>query len=232
MMEGRAHFVTGTDTGIGKTLVACALVHALRARGLDAVGMKPVASGAWRDSNGVMRNEDADALAAVSGSELPQALTSPYLFEAPLAPHVSAQLEGQTIASAVILDAFRSLSMRAQHVVVEGVGGFLVPLNDDFTTADLAAAIAAPVVLVVGLKLGCINHALLTAESIRARGLCLAGWVANAMPDGMLEQDATIAALSRRLGAPRLGTLPRLASADPRMAAAALDFGALLDGAG
>lgn len=231
MMATRAHFVTGTDTGIGKTLVACALVHALRARGLDAVGMKPVASGAWRDAKGAMHNEDADALAAVSGARLPQALTSPYLFEAPLAPHVAAKLEGRTIASAIILDAFRSLLMRAQHVVVEGVGGFQVPLSDDFTTADLATAIGAPVILVVGLKLGCINHALLTAESIRARGLCLAGWVANAMPDGMLEQDATIAALSCRLYAPLLGTLPRLARADPQMAAAALDFSALRDGA-
>ncbi|MFH1812542.1 MAG: dethiobiotin synthase [Pseudomonadota bacterium] len=231
MTETRAHFVTGTDTGIGKTLVACALVHALRARGLNAVGMKPVASGAWRDTNGVIRNEDADALAAVSGGHFPQALTSPYLFEAALAPHVAARLEGRAITSTVILDAFRSLSMRAQHVVVEGVGGFQVPLNDDFTTADLAEAIAAPVIMVVGLKLGCINHALLTAESIRARGLSLAGWVANSTPVGMLEQDATIAALSRRLDAPLLGTLPRFASADPQMAAAALDFGALQDGA-
>lgn len=227
MRQACAHFVTGTDTGIGKTLVACALVHALRARGLEAVGMKPVASGAWRDAHGMLRNEDAEALAAVSGARLPQALTSPYLFEAPLAPHVAARLEGRTIVPAVILDAFRALSTRAQHVVVEGVGGFQVPLSDDFTTADLAAAIAAPVILVVGLKLGCINHALLTADSIRARGLSLAGWVANAMPEGMLEQDATIASLLCRLDAPLLGTLPRLASADPRMAAAALDFSAL-----
>jgi dethiobiotin synthetase len=231
MTTARAHFVTGTDTGIGKTLVACALVHSLRERGLDAVGMKPVASGAWRDEQGVLRNEDADALATVSGAGFPQALTSPYLFEAPMAPHVAARLEGRTIGSAVILDAFRSLSMRAQHVVVEGVGGFQVPLNEDFTTADLATMIAAPVIMVVGLKLGCINHALLTGESIRSRGLSLAGWVANAMPDGMLEQDATIAALSCRLDAPLLGTLPRFLAADPQMAAAALDFGLLLDGA-
>ena len=228
MSAVRAHFVTGTDTGIGKTLVACALVHALRARGIAAVGMKPVASGAWRDARGCLRNEDADALAAVSGGGYPPELISPYLFEAPLAPHIAARTEGRRIERTVIFDAFHQLSARARHVVVEGVGGFLVPLADGFTTADLAEAIAAPVVLVVGLRLGCINHALLTAEAIRARGLSLVGWVANALPEGMLEQDATIATLVARLHSPLLGVLPRLVLPDAETAAAALDLSPLL----
>lgn len=229
MSTARAHFVTGTDTGVGKTLVACALVHALCARNVPAVGMKPVASGAWRDALGEWRNDDADALSSVSGMQFPSCLVSPYLFEAPLAPHVAARIEGRRIEPSVILDAFDRLSASAPHVVVEGVGGFLVPLGDDFTTADLAAAIAAPVVLVVGLRLGCINHALLTAEAIRARNLHLAGWVANALPEGMLEQDATIATLDARLHAPLLGVLPCLASPEVETVAAALDFGRLLD---
>lgn len=228
MTTGAAHFVIGTDTGVGKTLVSCALIHALRTRGVDAVGMKPVASGAWRDEGGTLRNDDADALAAASAPGHPRSLTSPYLFGPPLAPHIAARIEGRTIDRAVISDAFRLLSDRAGHVVVEGVGGFVVPLSHDFTTADLATHFNVPLVMVVGLRLGCINHALLTAEAVRSRGLRMAGWVANCLADGMLEQEASIDALKDRLDAPFLGVVPRMIMPEPGVAAAALDFDRLL----
>jgi dethiobiotin synthetase len=228
MIAANAHFVVGTDTGVGKTLISCALVQALRNRGVAAVGMKPVASGAWRDADGCRRSEDADALSAVSAPGHAPSLTNPYLFDAPLAPHVAANMEGRLIDPLHIRSAFARLCADAQHVVVEGVGGFIVPLTDDYTTADLAQDLGVPLVLVVGLRLGCINHALLTAEAIRARGLRLAGWVANCTAGGMLAQDASIAALAARLGAPLLGVVPHLESPDPAVAAAALDLDAIL----
>nr|WP_232418028.1 dethiobiotin synthase [Methyloversatilis thermotolerans] len=227
MSEARVHFVTGTDTGIGKTLVSCALVHALRARGVAAVGMKPVASGA-EQVDGRWVNEDAEALARASGLAAPTSRTNPYLFAAPLAPHVAAAREGRSIDRGVIVDALTGLRRTARHVIVEGVGGFVVPLGDDWTTADLARDMGASVILVVGLRLGCINHALLSAEAIRARGLELAGWVANCQPEGMLEQDATIDALKVRLMAPILGIIPRLSGADYVSASEALDIRPLL----
>ena len=228
MTAVNAHFVVGTDTGVGKTLISCAIVRTLRDRGVATVGMKPVASGAWRDAAGGRHNEDADALSAVSAPGYAPSLTNPYLFDAPLAPHVAARLEGRQIDRGVIRDAFAKLCADARHVVVEGVGGFIVPLTDDYTTADLALDLGAPLVLVVGLRLGCINHALLTAEAIRTRGLRLAGWVANCTAEGMLAQDATIAALAARLGAPLLGVVPHMVSPDPGVAAAALDLDAIL----
>ena len=228
MTAVNAHFVVGTDTGVGKTLISCAIVRALRDRGVAAVGMKPVASGAWRDAAGGRHSEDADALSAVSAPGHAASLTNPYLFDAPRAPHVAARMEGRQIDPDVIRDAFARLCADARHVVVEGVGGFIVPLTDDYTTADLALDLGAPLVLVVGLRLGCINHALLTAEAIRTRGLRLAGWVANCTAEGMLAQDATIAALVARLGAPLLGVVPHMVSPDPGVAAAALDLDAIL----
>ena len=228
MTAVNAHFVVGTDTGVGKTLISCAMVRALRDRGVAAVGMKPVASGAWRDADGGRHSEDADALSAVSAPGHVASLTNPYLFDAPLAPHVAARMEGRQIDPALLRGAFARLCSEAEHVVVEGVGGFIVPLDDDYTTADLALDLGAPLVLVVGLRLGCINHALLTAEAIRARGLRLAGWVANCTAEGMLAQDATIATLAARLGAPPLGVVPHMVSPDPGVAAAALDLDAIL----
>lgn len=228
MSAGKLHFVIGTDTGVGKTLVSCALIEALRASAVNAVGMKPVASGASPDGTGRLANEDADALAQASGLDQPTALTNPYLFEAPLAPHVAAQREGRSIERAVVLDALSRLRAEADHVIVEGVGGFIVPLGDEWTTADLAVDIGAPLILVVGLRLGCINHALLTAEAARVRGLTLAGWVANCQPEGMLEQEATISALKSRLNAPILGIIPRLSGADAKTASRLLDIQPLL----
>ncbi|MFZ6768366.1 dethiobiotin synthase [Undibacterium sp. Di26W] len=202
-------FVTGTDTEIGKTLVSAALLHAMQAQGWRAVGMKPVAAGAsLRD--GVWHNEDVDTLMAAANVAASQELVCPYLMQAPAAPHIVAALEKVDITLPHILQCYQQLRAQADAVVVEGVGGFCVPLNTEVTTADLAQALDLPVIMVVGVRLGCINHALLTAEAIRARGLTLCGWVANTVDSSMLYMDENINALRTRLAAPLLGHIPRL----------------------
>ena len=216
-------FVTGTDTEIGKTLVSSALLHVLGQQGVRAAGMKPVAAGAELH-DGIWHNEDVDALAAAAPLALPQALTTPYLLRTPAAPHIAAVLEGVAIAPAHILQCFRQIQQQAEAVVVEGVGGFRVPLNDHFDTADLAQQLGLPVILVVGLRLGCISQALLTAEAIAARGLVLAGWVANTVDPAMPYMAGNIEAINVRIGAPLLGHLPRFAQPTAAAAAACLDL--------
>lgn len=229
--RGRGFFVTGTDTEIGKTLVSAALVTMLAARGLRTAAMKPVAAGAeWRD--GAWRNEDAEILARASNLDFPRALTTPFLLREPAAPHIVAVREQVALDLATMLDCFDQLARAADCVVVEGVGGFRVPLDDALDTADLAVALGLPVVLVVGMRLGCINHALLSAESIRARGLPLAGWVANGIDPAMRERDANIDTVRLRLerdaGAPLLGVVPYLDEPSPAAAAGFLDLAPLL----
>lgn len=219
---GRAYFVSGTDTEIGKTLIASALLHLLGRAGFAAAGMKPVAAGAqW--CGGRWHNEDADALAANSGVALPQALSTPYLLRQPTAPHIAATLEQRCISLPHILECYEQIAAMAQAVVVEGVGGFRVPLDGVVDTSDMAKALGLPVVLVVGLRLGCISHALLTVEAIAARGLRLAGWVVNTVDAGMLNSPATVQAMAERVDAPLLGWVPRLSPpmADPAQMAAA-----------
>lgn len=205
-----ACFVTGTDTGVGKTLVAAALLHRLRRRHARVVGMKPVSAGG---------DEDVRALRAASSIDAPQALVNPYSLAAPVSPHIAAARDGLVIELPKIVGAFEALRSQADAVVVEGAGGFRVPLSDTLDGADLAAALGLPVVLVVGLRLGCLNHALLSAEAIRARGLTLAGWVANRIDAQMPEQDTNIAFLARRLQAPCLADLPYRSMPDAREAA-------------
>ena len=219
-------FVTGTDTGVGKTLIACALLHAFSARGLRAVGMKPVAAGAER-SSGEWRNEDVEQLAAASSITALRALISPYCFEPPIAPHIAARAAGVTIALHAIVAAYRELAARADLVVVEGVGGFCVPLNAQEDTADLAQRLGLPVLLVVGMRLGCLNHALLTAQAIRARGLTLAGWVANHVDPALAHADDNVAALDQRLGAPRIARVVFSELPDARHIARSFDIDAL-----
>jgi dethiobiotin synthetase len=214
----QAYFLTGTDTEIGKTFTACALLHAARAAGFAAAGLKPVAAGV--DAGG--RNEDVDSLVAASSVALPPAVVNPYCFKAAVAPHIAAAEEGRTIEFAAIADAVATARRQADFVIVEGVGGFRVPLGVDRDSADLAVALGLPVILVVGLRLGCINHALLTAEAVAARGLTLAGWVANTVDAQMARRDENIAALAERIAAPLLGVLPRLAGAGPEHAAGCL----------
>lgn len=218
-----AYFVTGTDTGIGKTLTACAMLHALDKLGVRAAGMKPVAAardGAW---------PDVDAIMEASSVKLRQDMVCPYQLRAAVAPHIAADLEDIVIEPGRILASFDLIRQAAQVVVVEGAGGFRVPLSGNYDSADLARELRLPVVLVVGLRQGCINHALITAEAIAARGLSLAGWVANVVDLEMRHGVESIEALSARLDAPLLGCIPRLPVALPAAAADHLDFSLLPD---
>jgi len=218
-----AVFVTGTDTEIGKTLTSSAMLHALVQTGVRACGMKPVAAGAEM-RNGRLHNDDCDQLAAAGNVHLPQSITTPFLLKEAAAPHIAAELEEQYISPVPILTAYIEINAASDAVVVEGVGGFRVPLNEEFDTADLAEQLDLPVVLVVGLRLGCISHALLTVEAIANRNLMLAGWVANELSDDMAFADENIAALEERIRAPLLGRIPRLAEPSAAAAAEYLDF--------
>ncbi len=210
----QGYFVTGTDTGVGKTLVACALLHGFAAAGRTVVGMKPVVAGRERG-----RWRDIDALLRASTAPVERDLASPYAFEPAIAPHIAADLVGVPIEIERIAGAYSELARRADVVIVEGVGGWLVPLNEQQTSADLAARLGLPVVLVVGMRLGCLNHALLTRRQIDASGLRCAGWVANCAFPGFSELQANIRALESRLGSPLLGVIPHLRGADPLTAA-------------
>jgi dethiobiotin synthetase len=208
-------FVTGTDTGVGKTLFSAALLRALGDLGVRAVGMKPVAAGAEL-KDGVWVNEDVALLQAASGVAAPAELVNPYLFREAIAPHVAADRKGVVIEIPRIAAAFDELAGLADVVVVEGVGGFRVPLGPDRDTADLAVRLGLPLILVVGMRLGCLGHALLTAEAIAVRGLKLAGWVANRIDPDMGAYDENLAALTRRLPSPLLAELPFAAPPDVR----------------
>lgn len=217
-----ACFVTGTDTGVGKTLISSALLHRLSQTGLKTAGMKPLAAGAEM-RNGELYNDDVASLAAASSLSLPHDLIVPYLLREPAAPHIAASLEQKVIEPQRLLDAYTQITESADAVVVEGVGGFRVPLTDDFDTADLAARLQLDVILVVGLRLGCLNHALLTAEAIAARGLKLTGWVANQIDPAMPHQAANLEALSQRLPAPLLGVVRWMTVPSASEAAASID---------
>lgn len=206
-------FVTGTDTGVGKTLVACALLRLFAARGLKAVGMKPVAAGAEPSAQG-LQNEDVERLVASGNVVAPREHINPYCFRPPIAPHLAAAQAGVSIEIERIEQSFSALAALAQVVVVEGVGGFRVPLGAEADTAQLAARLALPVVLVVGMRLGCLNHALLSAEAVTARGLRLAGWVANHIDPQMAAADENVRALEVLIAAPLLGRIAFAASPD------------------
>ena len=219
-------FVTGTDTEIGKTLVSSAILHKLVERGLRACGMKPVAAGAEL-VDGELRNEDADMLIAAGNVHLPANITTPFMLREPAAPHIAASLEGVRIDPVPIIAAYAEILAASDAVVVEGVGGFRVPFDDDFDSADLAAQLNLPVILVVGMRLGCISHALLTVEAIVERGLVLAGWVANTVDADMRFFDENIAALEARIPAPLLGIVPRFEQATAAEAARFIDLAGL-----
>ena len=197
----RGLFVTGTDTGVGKTRVAVALLHALAAAGVRVVGMKPVAAGF---EPGESVNGDVLALAAAGSVDAPLADRNPYAFAEPVAPHLAAEDAGVTIALPAIEAAASRLAALADLLIVEGAGGALVPLDERLDMLDVAARLDLPVLLVVGMRLGCLNHALLTALAIRRRGLTLAGWIANALPPRMRLFERNVDALAKRLGMPPL----------------------------
>ncbi|HET8870002.1 MAG TPA: dethiobiotin synthase [Aquabacterium sp.] len=202
-----ALFVTGTDTGVGKTRASTALLRAYAQRHPRCVGMKPVAAGCdWVD--GQWLNEDVVAIRAASSLKVPPVFDNPYALPDPVSPHIAARLAGERIDLDHIESSFHALKQHADVVVVEGAGGFLVPFHEGpdewITSADLAIRLQIPVVMVVGVRLGCLNHALLTQEAILTRGLTLAGWVANVVDPTMPQQDANIATLQSRLHAPML----------------------------
>jgi dethiobiotin synthetase len=219
----RGFFVTGTDTGVGKTLVSATLLHAFAKSGRNAVGMKPIVAGAIEQS-GKWIYEDVEALRAAASVDAPLELVNQYAFRAPIAPHIAAQREGVRIDLSVIERAYAKLSALAQATIVEGVGGFKVPLAPNEDTADLARRLNLPVILVVGMRLGCLNHALLTQDAIRATGLPLAGWVANTLDAHMLEFDANLESVKARINAPLIGVLPFLPPLSAAAAASHLDI--------
>lgn len=222
-----AFFVTGTDTGAGKTFASTVLLHALRRQGLRAVGMKPVASGSEETPEG-LRNEDALALQVASDPRPDYALVNPWALREPTAPEIAARLDGVTVTLPPIREAFEALKANADVVLVEGVGGFLAPIRDDFDQCELPRALGLPVLLVVGLKLGCINHARMTVEAIMARGFPLLGWLASDVEPAMLFPDDYFEALKAALPAPCLGRLPHRPVAAPETLAAALDLAPLI----
>jgi dethiobiotin synthetase len=221
---GQGFFVTGTDTGVGKTLIACALLRAFARTGKSVVGMKPVAAG--REAG---RWADVEALARASTVSAAPRIVNPYAFEPAIAPHIAAELAGVEIDLETIARAHEALSRFADVVVIEGVGGFLVPLNAHQTGADLATRLGLPIVLVVGMRLGCLNHALLTRRQVEACRLRCAGWVANCIVPDMPHLDGNIRALEQRLDCPLLGVVPFLREPAPAGVAALLSLEPLLE---
>ncbi len=225
MTVPKGFFVTGTDTGVGKTLVSCALLHAFSAAGRSVVGMKPVVAGCedgqW---------QDVERLKAAGNVSVPPAWINPYAFTEPVAPHIAAQQTGVSIDLEVIRQSCEKLCAAAEVTIVEGVGGFLVPLGSSgmsgsrYDTGDLAVVLGLPVILVVGMRLGCLNHTLLTARAVKATGLPLAGWVANMIDPEMLQPAANLQTLTEWLKCPLLGVLPYQKEAEARYLAKLIDI--------
>lgn len=210
MSAMKNYFITGTDTGVGKTLVTCALLHQLQTRGVKVAPMKPVAAGTI-DINGEQLNEDVALMQVVTKQRFALRDVNPYCLDEAIAPHIAAANENVAIDPAVIQAAFMRLATNSECVLVEGAGGFLVPLNARASMADLPALLSLDVILVVGMRLGCLNHALLTAEAIRVRGYNLAGWIANAPAEAPMNRlEENIGSLQLLMKAPWLGTVPHL----------------------
>ena len=224
-----AFFVTGTDTGVGKTLVSAAFLHAAALRGLRSLGLKPLASGSERAADGRLLNEDALALQQAASIKLPYEAVNALSLEPAIAPHLAAEEHGLRLSAHALAEHCRG-QMGHGHdlLLVEGAGGWRVPLNDTETLADLAQLLDLPVILVVGLRLGCVNHALLSAEAIAADGLRLAGWVGSQIDPGMPRLEQNLSTLEARLPAPCLGVIPYRADIHFADAAQSLDPGRLL----
>jgi dethiobiotin synthetase len=206
----RGIFITGTDTGVGKTIVATGLVHQAAHRGRRVVGLKPVATGAERTAGG-LRNDDASALAAASSVSLPYDLTNPYCFEPAIAPHLAAAAAGVPVPVSSLVDWYGRATRDAELAVVEGAGGWRVPLHPEGFLSDLPEQLRLDVILVVGLRLGCLNHARLTVEAIERSGRCrLLGWIGNRIDRGFARLEDNLATLARLLGSPALAVLPPL----------------------
>jgi len=215
-----SYFVTGSDTDVGKTLVSCALLHGFAAQNMRVAGFKPVAAGT--DVDGL--NHDAKTLLAMSGVSLRYEQVNPYCLSEAIAPHIAAARENVRIEQSRIVAAYRELAALVDSVIVEGAGGFMVPLNDNQTGADLARELGLPVILVVGMRLGCLNHALLTIRAIADQGLQCAGWVANVLDADMPALQENIESLQKRIEAPLLGVVPYMTEPDAKCAAECLDL--------
>ncbi|WP_273426516.1 dethiobiotin synthase [Marinobacter sp.] len=229
-MAKKTFFVTGTDTGVGKTMVSAAILEAARAAGLRTLAMKPIASGCDETPEG-LRNEDALALQNAMTESLAYEVINPVALKPAIAPHVAAAQAGKTVTAQRLIGFCRGLQLRpADLMLIEGAGGWRVPLNDRETYASLPRELGTPVILVVSLKLGCINHALLTAEAIRADGVVVAGWVANrAEAETMSCEQETLEYLGSHMAAPCLGELPWLEEPDPVALASHLDIKCLIE---
>ncbi|TSA23111.1 MAG: dethiobiotin synthase [Betaproteobacteria bacterium] len=206
-MTARGFFIAGTDTGVGKTHATAALLYAAAQLGYQTVGMKPVAAG-FEQRDGAWVNDDVAALTAASTVKAEARLINPYALRVAIAPHIAAEQQGVNLRIPPVTAAYTALAAQADVVLVEGVGGLCVPLDAEHDMADLALALGLPVILVVGMRLGCLSHAVLTAEVMRARGLSLAAWVANDLGTGMAEFEANLSTLTQRLGGPPLVVLP------------------------
>lgn len=222
------YFVTGTDTGVGKTLVTAALLHLAGKQGCKAYGLKPVAAGCEATPDG-LRNEDAVLLQAHSSVQLPYAQINPIALQAAKAPHIAAAEEGRRLSLDRLVGLCRgALIQPADLRLIEGAGGWRVPLNDQENLSSLANHLQIPVILIVGLRLGCLNHALLTAEAIQRDGLTLAGWVASGIDPQMDSKEENIAALKARLPAQCLGVIPPLENVSVATAAGYLAVDGLI----
>lgn len=217
------YFITGTDTGVGKTLLSCALLHAFSVQGKKVAGMKPVAAGC--DNDGL--NEDVKKLRAATNIFASLGQINPYSFLHPIAPHLASRHAGVNINLDRILESYKELAAQADVVIVEGVGGFQVPLNANQDSSDLAVLLNIPIIIVVGMRLGCLNHALLTARAIDDCGLTCAGWVANVIDSEMASLAENIDALQKRIKAPLLGIVQHQVSPDPLEIAEQLDINLL-----
>ncbi|WP_344936093.1 dethiobiotin synthase [Zhongshania borealis] len=227
-MAAKQYFIAGTDTDVGKTLVACGILRAAAARGLKTLAIKPVAAGADLTEQG-LRNTDALMLIDAMTESLPYEQVNPVLLAPPIAPHIAAEQAGRRLSVSQLAGFCRGVMMRkVDMVLIEGAGGWRVPLSQREMLSGLVVELQTPVILVVGMKLGCISHALLTAEAIRADGLVLAGWVANQIDPDMACFDENLATLRNFLPAPCLGVLPNLSQPDANLAAEHLDISPLL----
>lgn len=210
MNKSAGFFVTGTDTEVGKTLVSGALIMKLREQGIKTVGFKPVVAGTYKDENGITLNEDLETLRIASNLEYNKLSLCPYVLDQPAAPHLVAEQQGLKLEIGVMTDAFQNIQQHADCVVVEGAGGLLIPLNKDEDLSGFVKKIDLPIILVVGMKLGCLNHSLLTYEAIKARNLNIAGWIANSLAEEMPLLQENLQTLQARIAAPFLGLIPSL----------------------
>ncbi len=210
MSKSAGFFVTGTDTEVGKTLVSGALIVKLREQQINAIGFKPVVAGTYKDTSGRTLNEDLETLRIASNLSHSELSLCPYVLDQPAAPHLVAAQQGLKLEISVMHNAFQDVQKHADCIVVEGAGGLLIPLNKDEDLGGFAKKIDLPMILVVGMKLGCLNHALLTYEAIKARNLKIAGWIANTLTQEMPLLQENLQTLQARIDAPFLGLIPSL----------------------